>query len=114
MKKECTLLLSLLHHAKCRTTLFVLTLGVGGGSVEGKRKGLPRGSRPFHQHIPHPSSSSFTAFHQVYLSKRYNGMKGTGEARRVGGKGEGAKNYPPSEIYLIPILDFTNIGIRVV
>ena len=41
-------------------------------------------------------------------------MKGTGEARRVGGKGEGAKNYPPSEIYLIPILDFTNIGIRVV
>ncbi len=38
-------------------------------------------------------------------------MKGAGAARLVGEKGEGAKNYPPSEISLIPILELSNIGI---
>lgn len=52
-------------------------------------EGVPRGVGLFHQHFPHPSSSSFTALHQVYLSKRYNRSKGAGAARLVGTKGEG-------------------------
>ena len=44
-------------------------------------QGVPRESGLFHQHFPHTSSSSFTALHQVYLSKRYNRMKGAGAAK---------------------------------
>ena len=52
-------------------------------------QGVPRGSGLFHQHFPHTSSSFFTALHQVYLSKRYNRMKGAGDARGVGKKDRG-------------------------
>ena len=60
----------LFHSSTHNFTIQTMSLG----------QGVPRGSLLFHQHFPHASSSSFTALPQVYLSKRYNRMKGAGAA----------------------------------